>query len=96
MKHSEVVAALSEQLEISKPEVSKLLDHFSNVFRKLLDNETTLTLPNLGTFKTIERGKRKGYDPGRKQHMILPPKRLLSYHPNSTLRVEMKERERTQ
>jgi DNA-binding protein HU-beta len=94
MKHSEVVHALSEQLEMSIQEVSKMLRHFSNVFRTLLDNETTLTLPDLGTFKTVEHEKRKGFDPNRNQHTVLPPKRVLNYRPSTSLKTEIKEREK--
>lgn len=96
MNHSEVVDLLSERLETTKKDVTGLLRQFSNVFRTLLDNETALTLPDLGTFQTVERGERKGYDPGRKQHMILPKKRVLSYHPSEPLREDMKAKERGQ
>lgn len=94
MNHSEVVTVLSENLKLSKQEVTKLLHYFSIVFRTLLDNDTSLALPDLGTFKTAERGKRKGYDPGRNQRMILPPRRALTYHPSSPLKDKIKERER--
>ena len=94
MKHSEVITALSEQLEISKQEVSNMLEHVSTVFRKLLDNDTSLTLPSLGTFQIVERGERKGYSPLRKQHLILPRKRVLTYHPSSRLKDEAKQKKR--
>ena len=94
MKHTEVVAALSEQLEMSRSEVTKILAHIAVVFRKLLDNDTSLTLPDLGTFQVAERAKRKGYNPSRAQHMIIPPKRVLTYHPSQDLKDAMKEKKR--
>ena len=90
MTHSEVIDHLAEHLQLSKTEVRRLLEQTTDVIRRLLDQERIIHVPDLGTFQTKERDKRKGFHPQRKQHMMLPKRRVVSYHPASSLRNHVK------
>ena len=90
MNHSEVIDHLAEHLEYPKSEIKRLLEQTTDVIRQLLDQERIIHVPDLGTFQTKEREKRKGFHPQRRQYMMLPKRRVVSYHPASSLRNHVK------
>ena len=90
MTHTEVVEYLAEHLEHSKAGVRRLLSHTTETIKQLLDRERILVIPRLGTFETKEREKRKGFHPLRRQFMMLPRRRVVTFHPGSSLREHVK------
>ena len=90
MTQKEATDYLAEQLEHSKSETRRLLDKTTQVMTQLLDGEHDIVLPGLGTFRTRLREKRRGFHPQRKQFMILPPKRVVSFHAGISLRNYVK------
>ena len=92
MTHSEVIEYLAEHLEQSKSEVQRLLKSTTEVIKQALDRGYVIRLPRLGTFDTKNRRNRRGYHPQRGQYMILPPKRVVTFHSSTSLREHVKNR----
>jgi nucleoid DNA-binding protein len=91
MTHTEVIEYLAEHLKQSKSEIRGLLRQTTEVLKEILDREDSITLPRLGTFHVKKRQKRRGFHPRRKQYMILPPRRVVSFHASQSLRDRVKD-----
>jgi nucleoid DNA-binding protein len=92
MTHLEVIKKLSIRLGVSQSETKKLLNSSTQMIKKLLDEDFGITVPGFGSFKTQIRQKRKSYNPQTKKFMILPPKRIVTYHPYSSIKDALKEK----
>jgi nucleoid DNA-binding protein len=90
MTQKEATDYLAEQLNRSRSETQRLLDQTTQVMQEVLDGERDIVLPGLGTFHTKLREKRRGFHPRRKQYMILPQKRVVSFHAGLSLRNYVK------
>ena len=90
MTQKEATDYLAEQLNRSRSEIQRLLDQTTQVIQKVLDGERDIVLPGLGTFQTKLREKRRGFHPRRRQYMMLPPKRVVSFHAGLSLRNYVK------
>jgi nucleoid DNA-binding protein len=90
MNNSEVIKRLSERLGLSQREIRQLLKRSTEIFKKTLDEDLSFTIPEFGTFGTHLRQKRKAYNPHHKRFMVLPPKRVVSFHPSSVLKDHVK------
>lgn len=91
MNTSEVVEALAENWDMSKAETRRLLDTIVQTLSDNLAGGNTFTLPEIGTFKTKTRDKRKSYNPHYEQYMKLPPKRVVDYTPSKSLKEDLKQ-----
>lgn len=86
MNSHEVIGHLSERLGLSQREIRRLLKGSTEILNKTLDEDLSFTIPRLGTFGTHVRQRRKAYNPHHKRLVILPPKRVVSFHPSSVLK----------
>ena len=92
MTHSELIKALSTRLDFPQVELKPLLEKSFEVMRDILDKGSNITIPGLGTFYTLLLKKRKSYNPYHKRFMMLPQKRVLRFHPGTSIKNEMKNR----
>jgi nucleoid DNA-binding protein len=90
VNNNEFVKSLSERTGQSQREMRRLLSHMTEIFRKTLDKEFKFTIPRLGTFGTRIRQKRKAFHPRLKKHIMLPPKRIISFNTSSILKNNVK------
>ncbi len=92
MTYSELIKKLSLRFERSQPEIKDLLSDSTEIIKKLLGEDQGITIPGLGTFGVHIRQKRKSFNPQRRKFIILPPKRIVTFHPCSTLKDELKQK----
>ncbi len=92
MRNSEVIEHLSERLGLSQREIRRLLKASTEIFKETLDEDLSFTIPALGTFGTHVRQRRKAYNPHRKRFMMLPQKRVVSFHPSSVLKDNVRHK----
>jgi len=93
MTQKEVIEYMADRLEKSKAETRRILLQISGLITQILDKDKSVYLPGLGTFKTRLRKKRKSYNPQKKQMMMLPPKRVLTYKPSKPLQKHFQEKD---
>ena len=92
MNSSEVIKRLSIRLGLSQRETRRLLKHSTEILQKTLDRDLSFSIPGLGTFGTHLQSERKAYNPYHKTFMMLPPKRVVYFHPSSVLKNHVKAR----
>ncbi len=86
MNNLELIKRLAERLGKTQREIRNLLGHSTEKIKHVLDRDLKLTIPRLGTFETHVRQQRKSYNPHYKKFVILPPKRVVSFHSSSALK----------
>ena len=85
--------ALAKDRDMSKAETRRLLDTVTDTFKATLAEGKSYTIPDLGTFSAKTRDERKSYNPHYQQYMKLPPKRVVDYNPNQSLKEDLKHLE---
>lgn len=91
MNTSDVVEALANNWDMSKAETRRLLDTIVQTFNDNLAGGNPFTIPDLGTFGTATRDRRKSYNPHYEQYMKLPPKRVVDFSPSKGLKEDLKQ-----
>ena len=90
MTYTEIVEHLAEHLEFPKTKIRQIIKQVTENCKQVLDNEKDITFPRLGTFQTKMRQKRKGFHPQLKQYMIIPKKRVVTFHAGTVLKDHVK------
>ncbi len=91
MKNSELVKILAKRSDLTQKETKRLLRQSIRVLSDRLGDYIGFSIPDLGTFTTHIREERQAYDLNRRSHVILPPKRLVSFSPAVTLKDDIKD-----
>lgn len=90
MTQSELIQNLSTRLEESQAEIKRILDVSHEVYKEVLDRDVRFTIPGLGTFFSSLVKKRKAFNPYHERFFLLPPKRVVRFHPSASLKEEVK------
>lgn len=77
MTKSEILASLAETTELTKKDVSKVLEALNNLVYSEAVNE--LTVPGLGKFVVTERAARKGRNPSTGAEIEIAAKKLVKF-----------------
>ena len=93
MENSEIIQILSERLGQPEKDTKRMLKSFVKTIRQFLINKIDLSIPELGTFGTKVREKRKSFIPYHEKFMMLPPKRVVYFTPSSVLKEEARDME---
>jgi len=91
MNNSELVKTLAQRSGLTQKETKQLLKQSVKVLSAQLGDYVGFSIPDLGTFATHIREERQAYDLNRRSHVILPPKRLVSFSPAVGLKEEIKD-----
>ncbi len=91
MNNSEIIKILAQRTGLTLKETKQLCKQTVEVFSETLGHYVGFSIPDLGTFGTHIREARQAYDLNRKSHVLLPPKRLVSFSPAVGLKDEIKE-----
>jgi len=92
MNYNDFVKNMAKRMDLSQTEIKRLLKQNFDTMEKTLDSESGFTIPGLGTFGIKIRDEHKAYSPFHESFMILPKKRVVTFHPSSVLKEELKER----
>jgi nucleoid DNA-binding protein len=92
MRYEAIVKKLAVKLNQPQTEIRRLLKICFSIFTKTLDTDKAISVPKLGTFKTEIREERKAYNPYHKKSMLLPRKRVISFHASSVIKRELKDK----
>jgi DNA-binding protein HU-beta len=91
MTHTDVVQILAQRLDISQRQAHDLLKATVSTVTDTLSDEKGVTIPDLGTFGTHVRQQHKAYNPSYKGLVLLPTKRVVSFHPGTGLKGDISD-----
>lgn len=91
MNTTKLYTALAEKLEISKAEATRLVKAFLEELHTLLEQDESVSIPDLGTFDSHKKDERKAYNPHYKAYIKIPPKKVVDFRPASSLKETVAE-----
>lgn len=93
MTQVELIRNLASRLGITQVETKRLLKSSVKVIKETLDQDITISIPDLGTFSTVKTKGRKSFNPFHKQYFLLPPKRIIRFRPSSSIKNALKTKQ---
>lgn len=90
MNTKELVARLAKNWDMTQEETRDLLDIIVQYMNDNLARGNDFTIPELGTFGTHTRNKRRSYNPHYQKYMMLPPKRVVDFTSSKGLKDDLK------
>lgn len=90
MNNKELVSELANRTKWSSKEVSSLVSATVSVIIGELTEENSVAIPSFGTFEVKKKLERVLVNPITKQRMLVPPKMVVSFKPNTSLKSRIK------
>ncbi len=81
MNTREVIKRISRRMNTTEKETRVLYQHGMGVFTDHLVRHNRFTIPQLGTFGTVEKKERQGYNPHNKEKISIPRKIVAFFKP---------------
>ena len=86
MNKTELVAAMSEQTNLSKKDVEAVLKSFADVVSEELKNGGKVQLVGFGTFEVSERAAREGRNPQTGESMTIAASKAPKFKAGKALK----------
>ncbi len=90
MNNKEFITELSARTGYSVKDTQKLVDNLVNAMGDAFQSDDALLVPNFGVFETRKKMERIIVNPSTGQRMLVPPKLVLNFRPNVTLKEKLK------
>jgi len=91
MNYAELIAALSQRLQLTKVEVGKRMDETTAIIIDELSKNNVVSILNFGTLEAKKRFERVSVHPNTGKKMLVPPKMVVKYKPSVTFNKKLKE-----
>lgn len=92
VEHKELVKKLQQRLDKSRDEVDSMLDAFCSIVVDRCTQMDSIMLQGLGTFEARKKMERVSVNPATGKRMLIPPKIVLVFKPNSAIKNQLKTR----
>lgn len=90
MNNKDFISELSAKMGRSSKETSDLVASLLSGMTRQLEEGNTVYIQGFGTFEVKKKVERISVNPVSKQRMLVPPKLVLSYKPNASLKDKFK------
>lgn len=89
MNNKEFIQQLTQQTGLPIEKTSSMTAAFIAEMTENLQEETTITIQNFGSFEVRKKQERVIVSPTTHQHMLVPPKLTINFRPSTTLKEKM-------
>jgi DNA-binding protein HU-beta len=86
MNNKDFISVLSAKTGYSSKEASQMAMDIVSVITNELTEENTVGITGFGTFEVKKKLERVLVNPATKQRMLVPPKMVVSFKPNTGLK----------
>ncbi|MDE6295637.1 MAG: HU family DNA-binding protein [Muribaculaceae bacterium] len=86
MDNKTVIENLSQELEVNKEDIKKLMSVFCKVLSDRCIEGDTVIVPGFGQFEGRKKMERLGNHPSSGRRILIPPKLVLSFKPSAILK----------
>lgn len=90
MNNKEFIAELASRTGFSAKDTQTLVNNIVNAMGDAFQEDNTVLVPNFGVFETKKKMERIMVNPASGQRMLVPPKLVLNFKPNQTLKEKLK------
>jgi len=89
MNKTEFIAAIAENAGISKKDVEKAVNAYSEVVKAELKKGEKVQIVGFGTFEVSERAERTGINPKTKENITIPASKAPKFKAGKALKDAM-------
>lgn len=90
MNNKEFIAELASRTGFSVKDTQTLVNNIVNAMGDAFQEDNAVLVPNFGVFETKKKMERIMVNPASGQRMLVPPKLVLNFKPNQTLKEKLK------
>ena len=90
MNNKEFIAELASRTGFSAKDTQTLVNNIVNAMGDAFQEDNAVLVPNFGVFETKKKMERIMVNPASGQRMLVPPKLVLYFKPNQTLKEKLK------
>ena len=90
MNNKEFIAELASRTGFSAKDTQTLVNNIVNAMGDAFQEDNAVLVPNFGVFETKKKMERIMVNPASGQRMLVPPKLVLNFKPNLTLKEKLK------
>lgn len=90
MNNKEFIAELSSRTGFGTKDTQTLVNNIVNALGDAFQEDNAVLVPNFGLFETKKKMERIIMNPASGQRMLVPPKLVLSFKPNQTLKEKLR------
>ena len=90
MNNKEFIAELASRTGFSVKDTQTLVNNIVNAMGDAFQEDNAVLVPNFGTFEAKKKMERIIVNPATQQRMLVPPKLVLNFKPNQTLKEKLK------
>jgi len=90
MNNKDFISELASDTKWSNKEVASLVSATVSAIISELTEENTVAIAGFGTFEVKKKLERVLVNPVTKQRMLVPPKIVVSFKPNTSLKLKVK------
>lgn len=90
MNNKEFISDLASRTKYNSKEVSALVGTIVSAIISELSEENSVTISGFGNFEVKKKLERVLVNPTTKQRMLVPPKMVVSFKPNTSLKSKIK------
>ncbi len=92
MEHKDLVSKLQQRLGVGRDRVEAMLESFSGIVTERCAQMDSIMIQGLGTFEARKKMERVAVNPTTGKRMLIPPKIVLVFKPNSAIKNRLKEK----
>lgn len=86
MDNKSVIENLTQELEVSKEDIKRMLNSFCKVLADKCIYGDTFIAPGFGQFEGRKKMERLGNHPASGKRILIPPKLVISFKPSAILK----------
>ena len=90
MNNKEFIAELASRTGFSAKDTQTLVNIIINAMGDAFQEDNAVLVPNFGVFETKKKMERIMVNPASGQRMLVPPKLVLNFKPNQTMKDKLK------
>ena len=91
MNNKELTGELARRLGYTNTDAAQLVASMVAIMGEELQEGKTLTFQGFGTFEVKKKLERIVVNPATRQRLLVPPKLVLSYKPDNSLKEKFKK-----
>ncbi len=91
IKRADLIRQLAEDYGYSKKSAAKVVDNFTDVINKNLEQGNTVLVRNLGCFDILLRKERRCPNPISGDKVVIPAHHIPRFYPSNYMRIVVKK-----
>ena len=86
---ADIIKSIQDQLDIPKDRSTDLFESVMEIIKQSLVNGEEVKISGFGKFYLIDKKARNGRNPQTGEHMIIEPRRIVSFKYSARARVKL-------